>query len=106
MLQTPLDIGIRFIETLWFSFASRIVEKAIEVYKVDPERAELLKQKFLKRGEFQVIVQASEWYSLNDLEAWLGTIPLGDGGTFSLELERDLGRVMLRGETVGRTSSW
>lgn len=59
MLQTPLDIGIRFIETLWYSFASRIVEKAIEVYKVDPERAELLKQKFLKRGEFQVIVGPS-----------------------------------------------
>jgi len=59
MLQTPLDIGIRFIETLWYSFASRIVEKAIEVYNVEPERAELLKQKFLKRGEFQVIVGSS-----------------------------------------------
>ena len=58
MLQTPLDIGIRFIETLWFSFASRIVDKAIEVYNVEPERAELLKAKFLKRGEFQVIVSA------------------------------------------------
>lgn len=59
MLQTPFDIGIRFIETLWFSFASRIVDKAIDIYKVDPERAELLKAKFLKRGEFQVI-QTSE----------------------------------------------
>lgn len=59
MLQTPLDIGIRFIETLWYSFASRIVDKAIEVYKVEPERAELLKAKFLKRGEFQVIVGPS-----------------------------------------------
>ena len=56
MLQTPLDIGIRFIETLWYSFASRIVERAIRIYNVEPERAELLKQKFLKRGEFQVIV--------------------------------------------------
>jgi hypothetical protein len=59
MLQTPLDIGIRFIETLWYSFASRIVDKAIEIYNVEPERAELLKTKFLKRGEFQVIVAAS-----------------------------------------------
>jgi len=58
MLQTPLDIGIRFIETIWYSFASRIVERAIRVYNVEPERAELLKQKFLKRGEFQVIVAA------------------------------------------------
>jgi hypothetical protein len=60
MLQTPLDIGIRFIETLWYSFASRIVDRAIEIYKVEPDRAELLKQKFLKRGEFQVIIGSSD----------------------------------------------
>ena len=56
MLQTPLDIGIRLIETIWYSFATRIVNKAIELYKVEPERAELLKAKFLKRGEYQVIL--------------------------------------------------
>lgn len=55
MPQTPLEIGTRFIETLWFSFASRIVNRAIEIYKVDEERAELLRQKFLKRGEYEVI---------------------------------------------------
>ena len=60
MLQTPLDIGIRFIETLWYSFASRIVDRAVEIYKVEPDRAELLKQKFLKRGEFQVIIGSSD----------------------------------------------
>lgn len=54
MPQTPLEIGTRFIETLWFSFASRIVEKAIEIYKVDEERASLLRTKFLKRGEYTV----------------------------------------------------
>jgi hypothetical protein len=54
MPQTPLEIGTRFIETLWFSFASRIVEKAIEIYKVDEERASLLRTKFLKRGEYSV----------------------------------------------------
>ena len=54
MLQTPYDIGVRFIETFWFSFASRIIEKAIVIYNVDSERADILKQKFLKRGEFQV----------------------------------------------------
>ena len=56
MLQTPLEIGSRFIETLWYSFASRIVDRAIEIYKIDEERAALLKAKFLKRGEFKVIV--------------------------------------------------
>jgi hypothetical protein len=61
MLQTPLDLGIRFIETLWYSFACRIVDKAIEIYKVDDERAELLKQKFLKRGEYEVIEQSKNY---------------------------------------------
>jgi hypothetical protein len=56
MPQTPLHIGTRFIETLWYAFASRIVDKAIEVYKLDTDRATQLKAKFLKRGEFQVIV--------------------------------------------------
>jgi hypothetical protein len=55
MAQTPLEIGTRFIETLWFSFASRIVERAIQMYNLDEERADLLKQKFLKRGEYEVI---------------------------------------------------
>ena len=56
MAQTPLHMGTRFIETLWYAFACRIVDKAIEVYKLDEDRAAQLKAKFLKRGEFQVIV--------------------------------------------------
>ena len=56
MPQTPLHIGTRFIETLWYAFATRIVDKAIEVYKLDEDRAAQLNAKFLKRGEFQVIV--------------------------------------------------
>lgn len=56
MPQTPLHIGTRFIETLWYAFASRIIDKAIEVYKLDTDRATQLKAKFLKRGEFQVIL--------------------------------------------------
>ena len=56
MPQTPLHIGTRFIETLWYAFATRIVDKAIEVYKLDEDRAAQLKAKFLKRGEFQVII--------------------------------------------------
>jgi len=54
MPQPPLHIGIRLIETLWYAFATRIVDKAIELYKVEPEKAAQLKAKFLKRGEFLV----------------------------------------------------
>jgi hypothetical protein len=52
--QTPLQIGTRLIETLWYAYASRIVDKAIEVYKIEPDKAAELKSKFLKRGEFLV----------------------------------------------------
>jgi hypothetical protein len=52
--QPPLHIGIRFIETLWYAFATRIVDKAIDLYKLEPERAAALKAKFLKRGEYVV----------------------------------------------------
>jgi hypothetical protein len=52
--QTPLYIGTRLIETLWYAFATRIVDKAIEIYKLDEDRANALKTKILKRGEFIV----------------------------------------------------
>ena len=48
----PLEAGSRFIETLWYSYACRIVDKMIELYKIDPERAVTLKDKFLKRGDY------------------------------------------------------
>jgi len=53
--QTPLQIGTRLIETLWYAYASRIVDKAIEIYKIEPDKAAELKNKFLKRGEFLVV---------------------------------------------------
>lgn len=56
MPQTPIQLGTRFIETLWYALATRIVDRAIELYKVDEERAQELKVKFLKRGEYQVII--------------------------------------------------
>jgi len=50
--QTPLELGTRFLETLWFSLASRTVEAAIILYKVSDEKADKLREKFLKRGDF------------------------------------------------------
>jgi hypothetical protein len=52
--MTPLEVGSSFVETLWFSYACRIVEKAIEVYKLDEDRANEIRAKFLKRGDFIV----------------------------------------------------
>ena len=54
--MTPLEVGSSFLETLWFSYAYRIVEKAIEVYKLDEDKANEMRAKFLKRGDFIVKV--------------------------------------------------
>jgi len=56
-MNSPFQIGSRFIEAIWYTFACKIVDRAIELYKVDEERAVLLKQKFLKRGEYQVVAE-------------------------------------------------
>jgi len=53
-MNTPYNIGTRFIETLWYAFANRIIDKAIKLYNVDNERADELRKKFLKRGEYKV----------------------------------------------------
>lgn len=53
-MPTALEVGTSFLETLWFSYACRIVEKAIEVYKLDEDRANEMRAKYLKRGDFIV----------------------------------------------------
>ena len=53
-VQTPLEAGTRFLETLWFAYACRIVDKAIAVYEVSDEKAAELKQKFCRRGDYTV----------------------------------------------------
>jgi hypothetical protein len=51
---TPREAGQAFLETLWFSFASRIVERAIKTYNVEEDAANALRAKFLKRGDYSV----------------------------------------------------
>ena len=55
MPEIHLNAGLRFIETLWYAFACRIVDHAIRVYNVNEERATELRQKFLKRGDYSVV---------------------------------------------------
>ena len=50
----PLEAGSRFIETLWYSYASRIIDKIIELYKVNDDTAIQLREKFLKRGDYRL----------------------------------------------------
>jgi hypothetical protein len=53
-MPTSLEIGSTFIETLWYSLACRIVDKAIEIYKVNDEKANEIRASFLKRGNYVV----------------------------------------------------
>ena len=53
-MTTHLEIGTSFLETLWFSYASRIVEKAILIYQLDEEAATALREKYLKRGDYVI----------------------------------------------------
>ena len=53
-MPTPLEVGTSFLETLWYSYACRIVEKAVQVYNLDEDRANEIKAQFLKSGEFIV----------------------------------------------------
>ena len=55
MPDTTHDVGKRFIETLWFAYASRIIDKAILLYRLDEEKANELRLKFLKRGDYSVV---------------------------------------------------
>lgn len=54
----PLEAGTRFIETLWYSYACRIVDKIIKLHQIDDERALELKLKFLKRGDYILTVKS------------------------------------------------
>ena len=54
-MQSYNEIGTAFLESLWYSFACRIVDRAIEVYGVDADRASEIKAAFLKRGDYCVL---------------------------------------------------
>jgi len=53
-MPTALEVGTSFIETLWYSYACKIVDKAIEIYGLDEEKANEIKIIFLKRGDYCV----------------------------------------------------
>ena len=56
-MSSHLEIGCTFIETVWYSFACRIIDKAVELYKLDEVAANSLREKFLKRGDFTVAIK-------------------------------------------------
>lgn len=55
-MPSNLEAGTGFLETLWFSYACRIVDKATQVYNLNEEQVKTLTEKFLKRGDYAVLL--------------------------------------------------
>ena len=49
------EAGTALLETIWSAFANRIVEKAIQIYSVPPEKSDELRAKYTRRGDYRVI---------------------------------------------------
>lgn len=76
-----MEDGTAFIETIWFSYANRIVDLAAKTYSLDAEQLDLLRSK-IKRGDLDVKprgLHGSERSLILDghvIEAWGGWIAL------------------------------
>jgi hypothetical protein len=49
--------GSHLLQMLWYCTAQRIVDTAITVYKLDDERAEALRQVYLRPGDYTVNIK-------------------------------------------------
>lgn len=54
MTDQEVEEGVSLIESTWYLLAVKLVELAIQVYKVPPEEAKALKDVFLKQNEYYV----------------------------------------------------
>jgi hypothetical protein len=54
MDNTEITEGVEIIESIWFITALKIVDLAINVYKLDEEQARALKDVFLKQNNYYV----------------------------------------------------
>jgi hypothetical protein len=53
-IPTSLEVGTRLLDRIWFAIANNVVERAIRLYEVEPEKAAELRGKFLKSGDYVV----------------------------------------------------
>jgi hypothetical protein len=58
-MDSRLRSGTRLLEMFWYITADRIVNKAINFYKLDEERAEALRRVYLRPGDYTVTVRKS-----------------------------------------------
>ncbi len=53
-MDNEVQEGIDFIESMWYLTAVKIVNLAIQVYKLDKDQAMALKDVFLKQNDYYV----------------------------------------------------
>ena len=46
------EVGLNYFRIVWFLLAKKVVEKAVEVYKLDPEQANALRKIYLKPNHY------------------------------------------------------
>jgi hypothetical protein len=56
-MEPRMRNGSHLLQMLWYFTAQRIVDTAITVYKIDNERAEALRQVYLRPGDYTVITK-------------------------------------------------
>jgi len=58
LLFTTMDdrmrTGRHFLQMMWYFTADRIIETAIQLYKLDTERANALRQVYLRPGDYTI----------------------------------------------------
>lgn len=48
------ELGVNFLRVMWYSVATKVVEKAILVYELDEEQAQALRNAYLKMNHYIV----------------------------------------------------
>ncbi len=56
MENPEITEGIELLESIWYITAVKIIELAIDVYKLDKEQATALKDVFLKQNNYYVVL--------------------------------------------------
>ena len=56
-MEPRMRNGSHLLQMLWYYTAQRIVDTAIALYKLDDERAEALRQVYLRPGDYTVRIK-------------------------------------------------
>lgn len=59
MNNPEIQEGIDILESIWYLLAIKIVDLAIDVYKLDKDQANALKDIYLKQNNYYVVITES-----------------------------------------------